>query len=113
MTSPRASTIVQEPGPWLAPPSPPSRPPAPRNDRAVPGMSPGCGAPRWAPWEGGGSCVAAGEGTGNCPPGLEDPRRDEAGRREPGVTAIGARRAVSQAHPPSHPDPSPRDTAPH
>lgn len=31
-TSPRASTIVQAPGPQLAPSSPPSRPPAPGND---------------------------------------------------------------------------------
>lgn len=112
MTSPGASTIVQEPGARLAPPSPPSRPPAPGNERAAPGESPGCGAPRWAPWEGGWSCVAAGEGTGNCPPGLRDPRGDDAGR-EPWTAAMGALRAVSQAHPPSLPDPSPRDTAPH
>lgn len=56
--------------------------------------------------------MAAGEGTGNCPPGLRDPRGDDAGR-EPRTAAMGALRAVSQAHPPSLPDPSPRDTAPH
>lgn len=105
---------MQGPGPRLVPPSLPSRPPAPGNERAAPGEESraaehGAGG---AVGGGGGSCVAAGEGTGNCPPGLEDPRRDYAGR-EPGVAALGALRVVSQAHPPSLPDPSPRDTAPH
>lgn len=54
--------------------------------------------------------MAAGEGTGNCLRGLEDPRRDDAGR-EPGAAAMGALRAASQAHP--SPRPSPRDSAPH
>lgn len=112
MISPGASTIVQEPGPRLAPPNPSSRPPAPGNERAAPGESPGYGTPCWAPWGEEGSCVAAGEGTGNCPPGLKDPRRDSAGR-ESRTAAISALREVSRAHPPSLPGPPPRDTGPH
>lgn len=110
VTSPRASTIVQAPGPQLAPPSPPSCPPAPGKERAAPRERPGCGAPRWARC--GGSCVVAGEGTGNCPRGLEEPRRGDAGR-EAGAAAMGALRAASQRFTRPPPDPPPRDSAPH
>lgn len=99
---PRASTIVQAPGPQLASPSPPSRPPAPGNERAAPGERPGCGAPRRARC--GGSCVAAGEGTGNCPRGLDDPRGK-------GARGGGDGRAASVL--PGPPAPPPRDSAPH
>lgn len=60
----------------------------------------------------GGSCVVAGEGTGNCPRGLEEPRRGDAGR-EAGAAAMGSLRAASQRFTRPPPDPPPRDSAPH
>lgn len=89
-------------------PGPSSRPRAPHPARRLPGTSARC--PGSVPAAGlragrgvGGSCVVAGEGTGNCPRGLEDPHRGDAGReagegggRDDGCAAGG----LPEVHPP-------------
>lgn len=91
-----------------------SRPRAPHPARRLPGTSarrPGdesrLRSTALGAVGGGGSCVAAGEGTGNCPPGLGDAEREPRWRRE-----ARCGRSPRPTLPPS-PTLPPRDTAPH